>query len=152
MRVLVDANVMLRIADQNHPVHSICRQALERLDAADVEICLVPQVMYEFWVVATRPIDVNGLGMSHESANLSLHGLIDTYDLYRDEAGVFDQWHMIVSTVAVRGKPAHDARLVAAMQYHGIGTILTLNPGDFSRYTQIAVLTPADILAGTLPS
>ncbi len=90
--------------------------------------------------------------MSHESANLSLHGLIDTDDLYRDDAGIFDQWHMIVSTVAVRGKPAHDARLLAAMQYHGIGTILTLNPGDFFRYTQIAVLTPADILAGKLPA
>jgi predicted nucleic acid-binding protein len=45
----------------------------------------------------------------------------------------------------VSGKPAHDARLVAAMQVHGITSILTFDKSDFSRYPGIEVIHPADI-------
>jgi hypothetical protein len=41
----------------------------------------------------------------------------------------------------------HDARLVAAMLAHGVPQILTLNPRDFQRYTEITVLHPADVVA-----
>ena len=42
------------------------------------------------------------------------------------------------------GKPAHDARLVAAMHVHGLTTILTFDRTGFSRYAGIEVLHPAD--------
>jgi len=34
--------------------------------------CLVPQVLYEFWVVATRPKAVNGLGLTVAAAAKSV--------------------------------------------------------------------------------
>jgi predicted nucleic acid-binding protein len=45
----------------------------------------------------------------------------------------------------VSGKSVHDARLVAAMIVHGIGEILTFNMQDFTRYTEISVLDPANV-------
>jgi predicted nucleic acid-binding protein len=42
----------------------------------------------------------------------------------------------------VSGKPAHDARLVAAMIKHGIVHLLTFNDGDFKRYTEIVAESP----------
>jgi predicted nucleic acid-binding protein len=39
---------------------------------------------------------------------------------------------------------AHDARLVAAMQVHGIGAILTFDKAGFSRYAGIEVVNAAD--------
>jgi predicted nucleic acid-binding protein len=45
----------------------------------------------------------------------------------------------------VTGKPAHDARLVAAMHVHGISAILTFDRTGFSRYDGIEVIDPADI-------
>jgi predicted nucleic acid-binding protein len=46
------------------------------------------------------------------------------------------------------GKPAHDARLIAAMQRHGITVILTFNANDFSRYQSIRPISPRDVVAG----
>ena len=45
----------------------------------------------------------------------------------------------------VLGKGAHDARLVAAMERHGLARILTFNVDDFKRYPGIEVLPPAEI-------
>jgi len=53
---------------------------------------------------------------------------------------------------AVHGTRAHDTRLVAAMQRHGLTYLLTFNTADFSRFTAIHGLSPEDILAGQLPT
>ena len=152
MRALIDANVMLRAAQLGHPLHDACRNALETLVSAGVEVCLVPQVLYEFWVVATRPADVNGLAMSFDLARKSIDRMVQSHSLYRDDAEVFDHWHTLMKTFEVTGKPAHDARYVAAMTAHGIQTLVTLNPQDFARYSHITIMSPADILAGNLPT
>lgn len=151
MRVLVDTNVLLRTADVDHQQHATCRRSLELLAGAAAEICIVPQVLYEFWVVATRPIDVNGFGMSHTQAAQSLQLLMHTYSFYGNDAGVFDLWRALVTNHAVLGKSAHDVRLVASMLSHGITHILTLNSRDFSRFKQIDVRVPDDVLAGRMP-
>ncbi len=45
----------------------------------------------------------------------------------------------------VSGKVAHDARIAAAMRVHKIENILTLNPGDFKRFTEITAIKPQEI-------
>jgi len=39
-----------------------------------------------------------------------------------------------------------DTRLVALMVAHGITHLLTLNPTDFARYSEITAVTPQEIL------
>jgi hypothetical protein len=51
----------------------------------------------------------------------------------------------------VLGKPAHDARIAAAMAVHGITHILAFNTVDFSRYHAVAAINPSAVVAGTLP-
>jgi predicted nucleic acid-binding protein len=57
---------------------------------------------------------------------------------------IFPVWESLVIQYQVSGKPAHDARLVAAMQVHGLTTILTFDKTGFSRYAGIEVVDPAD--------
>ena len=64
MKYLADTNIVLRIADTGSAQHLIAAQAVARLLANNDEICLAPQVISEFWVVASRPTSVNGLGWS----------------------------------------------------------------------------------------
>ncbi len=150
MKVLLDTNLLTRLAITSDPQHTIAAQALLKLDQADCELCLVPQVLYEYWSVATRPTEVNGLGMSPAAAGDSIRDLIETYELYRDEGRVFDLWQLLVTTHAVKGKNAHDARIVAAMMCHGLTTLVTFNTPDFARFTGIKVFSPADVLNGLL--
>lgn len=104
------------------------------------------------WVVATRPIENNGLGMPPADVELALEQWTSLFRLLLDERGIFSNWRTLVTTYAVKGKNAHDARLVAAMQRHGLNDILTYNRKDFVRFSSINVFTPGDILSGILPA
>lgn len=148
MRFLVDTNVLLRIAQVASNDHVTAKAAVVTLANAGIEFCVVPQVIYEFWVAATRPVDVNGLGMDIATAETSILETVQIYRLLRDERGVFGNWHSLVVSHAVRGKSAHDARLVAAMQRHGVANLLTFNGSDFSRFSSISVYSPKEVLAG----
>lgn len=58
------------------------------------------------------------------------------------ETPLHDQWERLVANYRVSGKNCHDARLVAAMQVHGLDKILTFNVQDFIRYAGITALDP----------
>jgi len=150
MRILLDTNVLLRIADKSHAMHREALEAVDWLDLHGHECVIVPQVIYEYWVVATRPLVNNGLGMAVDIADQAIASWATVFRLLLDERGVFQLWRGLVTGNDVKGKTAHDARLVAAKQRHGVSNLLTFNAGDFVRFGAIQVLTPADILAGQL--
>ena len=51
-------------------------------------------------------------------------------------------WHTLVNTRGIKGLKSYDARLVAAMQTHGITQLLTFNANDFKGFT-ITIIDPA---------
>ncbi|MDM8008892.1 MAG: type II toxin-antitoxin system VapC family toxin [Phycisphaerae bacterium] len=149
MNVLIDTNILTRLAQPGRASHSSALAALDTLRASGDRICVVPQNLYEFWVVCTRPEAENGLGMTPIQAHLELTQLKSLFVLLPDSAGLFEQWERLVTSYGVRGKNAHDARLVAAMLTHNVGHILTFNPEDFARYPMITVLTPEQAAGST---
>jgi predicted nucleic acid-binding protein len=108
------------------------------------ELHLVPQNLMELWVVATRPDSQNGLGLSIPEATLKLTRLKSMFPLLPDTPAIYPVWEDLVIHYHVSGKPAHDARLVAAMLVHGLTAILTFDKTGFSRYAGIEVVHPAD--------
>ena len=149
MLVLLDSNVLLRFVEPQHPHHASCAAAIDGLRQKGHELVLVPQTIYEFWSVATRPVPDNGLGMSTQEAETELTRAKRLFPLLRDERVIFDRWEELVRQYRVKGKKAHDTRLVAAMQRHRISHLLTFNIADFARYAGIVVLDPAAVAAGT---
>jgi len=97
-------------------------------------------VIYEFYVVATRPENSNGLGLSPENAIKEVDNIIGTYIIIDDNNQIFPNWKELVKTFRVSGKTAHDARIVALMQSHGINKLYTLNRSDFKRFETIISL------------
>jgi len=81
MSVLVDTNVLLRAAQPSSPHHVAAKTALLALKSKATELCLVPQIIYEYWVVATRPVEANGLGMSVADAQRSMKLLLEDGDI-----------------------------------------------------------------------
>jgi predicted nucleic acid-binding protein len=148
MRILLDTNILLRSVEPRHAVHQATVDAIDQLRRGGHELVLAPQVLYEFWSVATRPIEQNGLGMSPADAHAELAAIRRLFRLLRDERAIYSIWEQLVSSLAVRGKPAHDARLAAAMQRHSVTHLLTFNTPDFSRYTFVTAITPTDVLNG----
>jgi len=64
MSVALDTNILTRAAQPAHPSHNQTLDALAVLKRQGEDLCIVPQNLYEFWVVATRPVAANGLAMS----------------------------------------------------------------------------------------
>jgi len=150
--VLMDSNILLRGAQPSHPMHQAAIDAQTELKKRGEQPCLVAQNIIEFRAVATRPATVNGLGMNQSTADAEIARFKVLYPLFLDTPTILTEWERLVGLHGSEGKQNHDARLVAAMIVHGISSILTFNKSDFVRYTEIAVLTPQDVLTtGTTP-
>lgn len=150
MRILLDTNVVLRLGDRDHRMHGAALAAIDWLDANGHECVIVPQVLYEYWVVATRPIEDNGMGMPVADADAAVSQWMTVFRLLLDERGIFGHWRDLVANNDVRGKNAHDARLVAAMKRHGLSNLLSFNKHDFTRFAAINVFTPAEVLGAQI--
>jgi predicted nucleic acid-binding protein len=146
MRILVDTNILGRLSQPGHPMHGTAVRAVEILRDDQHELRMVPQVIYEYWAVATRPADQNGLGLTIEETEASIAAFKVVFPPLRDERGILEPWERLVVAYRVQGKPAHDARLVAAMERHGLSHILTFNAGDFSRLA-VGILDPSLVVA-----
>jgi predicted nucleic acid-binding protein len=148
MQILIDTNILVRVAEPEHKQHALANTAIHLLREANHDLYLVPQVHYEFWVVATRPTSNNGLGFSAEQAEFELSKLgSPLFRVLRDERAIYGHWRNLVNKYSIQGKNAHDARLVAAMMRHGVKHLLTFNAADFSRFEEIEVLTPEKVVA-----
>lgn len=145
MRFLADANILARIAQRGHHQHQSALQSVKALVSDGHDPIIVPQVIYEFWVVATRPLLANGLGMSSSETLEGIETTKQIFNLLLDERAIFDRWERLIFDYDVRGKKAHDARIVAAMLRHQVSHILTFYAQDFAGYKEITVLTPERI-------
>ena len=150
MRVLIDTNVLLRSAEPGHLHYQPSIDAIDLLRQQGHELTIVPQVLYEFWSVATRPIANNGLGMSPADAHAELNALSRLFRVLRDERGIYSIWNHLVVSHGVKGKQAHDARLAAAIQRHLVSHLLTFNTADFARYAFFTTVSPIEVASGTV--
>jgi predicted nucleic acid-binding protein len=142
MSFLIDTNVLLRSAEPTHPHHEAANRAIARLFERNETLIIVPQVIYEYWVVATRPLESNGLDFTSQATRAEIDKFKTIFILLEDEKELLARWMELVLRFDVRGKSAHDARLIAAMEIHGIPSLLTFNSADFSRYSNITVMNP----------
>jgi predicted nucleic acid-binding protein len=143
MDFLVDTNIVSRFINRDDSLHRVVFNAIQELSIRKNRIVIVPQVLYELWAIATRPTAANGLGWSVERTRNEIDDLLTQFDLLADGSQVFSHWLELVTQYQVSGKPSHDARLVAAMQVHGLTNLLTLNTDDFKRFSNINVFHPS---------
>jgi predicted nucleic acid-binding protein len=144
--LLIDTSTLLRTLQVRHPDHETATRALELLAERGQSLHIVPQNLFELWVVATRLPEQNGLGMPPAAVALELARLKSMFILLPDIPAIYPLWESLVIQHRVIGKPAHDARLVAAMQAHGLTAILTFDQSGFSRYPGIEIVQPPAVL------
>jgi len=145
MQILVDTNVLLRAAQRGQPAGQSAINSIKRLHRQQHVLCLAPQNVVEFWNVCTRPADVNGLGLSVTATERYVKKLSRMFAIVPDSLQTFEKWLELVVQHSVVGAKVHDARLVAIMNVHGIGAILTFNVKDFSRYDGVTPMHPDSV-------
>ena len=146
MSTLLDTNILTRLVTPGQPIHQMALDAVAALRLRNEPLRIVPQNLYEFWVVATRPATQNGLGLTGAQTDAEIGRFISWFAVLSDDPRILPQWRQLVVRHQVIGKNGHDARLVAAMIVHGIDRLLTFNKPDFARYQQIIVISPQDVV------
>ncbi|HET6381798.1 MAG TPA: PIN domain-containing protein [Armatimonadota bacterium] len=143
MPYLVDTNLLLRRAQPHHPLNAVVRKATEYLRDQGEQLYITPQNLVEYWNVATRPENLNGLGMSPIEAGQEVDRLEIFFGLLPETPEIYPRWRELVRHHAVSGRQVHDARLVACMLVHDVFRLLSFNFSDFTRYSEITVVDPA---------
>ncbi|OLP18574.1 twitching motility protein PilT [Leptolyngbya sp. 'hensonii'] len=144
-RYLLDTNVVMRFCNPSDVQHELATDAISRLLLQSDECLLVTQVIIEFWVVATRPTQFNGLGWTVEQTRSTIDQLLDRFPFLEESPQIFPNWLNLVTNNRVMGKRTHDARIIAAMLANGITHLLTFNPSDFAGISSITIIHPQDL-------
>lgn len=147
--ILLDTNLLVRMTRAVDAQSEVARRAIQTLRRRGETLVIVPQNLYEFWAVATRaegapPAGSNGLGMTCSLAALWLRFFQRRFAFLPDQANISQLWLSLVEAHQVRGFQAHDIRLVAAMQSHGIERLMTFNVVHF-RGMPITVVDPDSV-------
>jgi predicted nucleic acid-binding protein len=143
MAYLVDTNVFLRLVSRNDPDRNTVLEAFRKLSARNEDLFYTSQVLAEFWTVCTRPSTARGgYGLSPEKTERKAR-MIERYcRLLPDSLATHQEWRRLIVTHSVMGVEVHDARLVASMNVHGIGGLLTFDSKDSKRYAGLLVVSP----------
>ena len=142
---LIDTNILVRLVLPHDPLNPVATAAVDELKRRGDRAVAASQNVVEFWSVATRPVEVNGLGMAPDKVALEVDRIEKMFRVLDDLASVYKRWRVLVGLHSVRGRQAHDARLVAVMLEHGIGNILTFNVDDFTRYSEVTAVGPQSL-------
>ena len=127
--------------------HAAAVTAVSVLAGRGDEVFLAPQVLMEFWSVATRPLKGNGFAWTAGQANAKIVELLGEFSLLPETPPVFEEWLRLVALRGVTGKKVHDVRLVALMNVHQLKHIITFNARDFDGYG-VSAVSPGEIAGG----
>jgi len=150
MAIALDANVLLRLAQKQHPFYPVARRAVLKLNlklkAEGEAVCYLPQNVVEFWSVLTRPASARGgFGLTLAQADLKTRLIERIFTLLPDTPDVYIEWRRLVVGVGVSGVQVHDARIAACLRVHEVTRLLTFNTKDFTRYSGFAAVDPAQV-------
>jgi len=145
---LLDTNILIRFLVPRDPLSPIAQEAVRRLTQRGDRPLVATQNLVESWVVATRPLSANGLGLTVPQASHELAQIESLFPVIHETRESLPIWRDLVTRCGVSGRQAHDARLAAVMLANDVTHILTFNGNDFARYPGVTVVEPSEVAAG----
>ncbi len=143
MSILLDTSVLVALKGVNADKQLQVQQAIRLLDAKGWQLCIAPQILMEYWSVATRPASARGgLGLTISEANEDVAAFVQRFHLLLETESLFPTWWGIVRDYDVSGRQVWDARIAALMRQHNVLHLLTFNVGDFRRFDFLYALEP----------
>ena len=139
-RVMLDTNVLLAATDEGRAEHHDALTIINDWAAGHTDLCTSGQILREYLSVATRPAEKNGLGLNLPDALGNVRAIRERTTLLTEDSKVADRLLGLLGDVQCLGKQVHDANLVATMLVHGIGTVVTMNLEDFTRFERYVSL------------
>lgn len=132
--VLVDTNVLLSATASQRSLHPDALTLLNTWPNQGIVLAASSQVFREYLVVATRPVESNGLGLGTEDALANVAAFHGRMRLLVDSEDVWERLQILIAKYDCKGKQIHDANVVASALAWGIPKLVTANVDDFKRF------------------
>ena len=143
--LFVDTNVLLTATDTSGPRHGEATALLNKSAESGIHFVVSGQVLREYLVVATRPMDVNGFGLRTRDALDNVREFLRCVHLCDENEATARTLRDFALRYDLQGKRLHDANIVATMVTHGIRTLVTQNADDFACFAEIELLGVGDV-------
>jgi toxin-antitoxin system PIN domain toxin len=138
--VMVDTNVWVYLSMSGMAEHAKAKVWVSKLMADGIPLHVSPQILREYMSVTTR-ITLFQHPLTPARAAQLAQDILMNASLLDETSAVAAQLREPVRRHKVQGKQIHDANIVATMLVHDIKRLVTFNPADFRRYTEIELAT-----------
>lgn len=138
--LFLDTNILLTATDVSRKGNIKARNIFKASLDIGFHLCLSGQVVREYLVVATRDMELNGLGLEPDAALSNIENFRKRMVLLEETEAVTGHLVTLVREHSLVGSRIHDANIVATMRAHSISKLITDNPKDFSKFTEVSAL------------
>ena len=96
--IQLDTGLLTRLAQKDHRDHTAVAELILDLHARKESLVLVPQNIFEFWTVATRPrTAAEGLGLSTAQVRQQVERFLVMFPLhFCDDQQLYAEWMRLV--------------------------------------------------------
>ena len=142
--IVLDTNVASRLVQLTHPHHPYAYRAIAQLRSQDEIFGLTATSIYELYFIFTKPS--MGFGFTISQAINTLDNIRHRFQLVPEQPSTLEVWQMLVTKYMLGNRLVFDARIAATMVDRGYRRLLTFNDRDFTRFEELEVLNPFDVL------
>ncbi len=139
-KVLVDTNILLEATDRGRRFHKQALSVFQQSADLGVDLHLGTQVVREYLVVCTRPVENNGLGMTLLEAVENIGRFRSRSTLIAETLRAGELFLNLATRFGIRGKRLHDLQLLATALAGGLDVVLTANEPDFPEVVGIRIV------------
>lgn len=141
--VLFDANLLIYAHATHSPFHEAARQLRDQAASGEIQACLTPQVLCEFFSVCTnerlfRP----ALTSQQASKQMALYWSGSAFRRILPHERTIERLQELLARHPVTRQQVFDTFLVATMLDNDVRTIYTQNVKDFEIYHELQVINP----------
>lgn len=144
--LFLDTNILLTATDASRTHCDHARMIFQSAVRAGLHLTISGQIIREYLVVATRTLEVNGLGLSREEALFNIGEFRRRAVVLDETEEVSEKLIEIVSALPITGKHIHDANVAATMIVHAVPLLVTENEADYKLFESIETVGPEQLL------
>ena len=140
----IDTNLLVFTCDYGSPWFKQAVALREDILKGNINACISPQVLYEFYAVITNPKRVlNPISVSLALKEVRNYIMAKQFKkIYPSSETTLNKVFELVETTKLDKTDIFDAHIIAVMLESGIYHILTDNEKDFMRFKGIKVTNP----------
>ena len=148
--ILFDANLLVHAHARRSPFHEAAKHLIDQAADGELEACLAPQVLCEFFAVATNErLFKPALSPKEATREIIIYWTKSRFQRVVPHETTLERLLGLLERHPVTEQRIFDAFLVATMLDNKVRTIYTQNVKDFEAYPEIQVINP---LGNLVPS